>query len=520
MVDATIIEAIENAELWRPWFRDRDSWAPWLTFLRGLFGLPLSADERAIFARHTGREPPPGGCAEAWLIVGRRGGKSQMMATIACFLAVFRDWSPFLVPGESALIQVVATDRRQARIVYRYARAMLTRVPVLKSLVVREQDEWLELSNGLSIEITTNSFRGVRGYTVVAALLDECAFWRSDDTANPDAETLIALRPAMATVPGSILIGASSPYAKRGVLYDAFRRHYGQDGPVLVWKATTREMHPTFPQAVVDAALEHDPASGAAEYLAEFRNDIEGFVSREIIDACTAPGRHELPPLDAHQRGLHGGYHAFVDPSGGSSDSMTLAIVHREGEIGVLDAVREVRAPFSPEGAVAGFAQLLIDYGIRTVVGDRYAGEWPREQFRKHMISYEPSERPKSDIYGQLLPLLNSHRVELLDHVRLTTQFTSLERRTARGGRDSIDHAPGGHDDIANAVAGAFVRIMGKPDPFAVWRRLERQAAETPRYRVASTASPQKNQWTVRAKRVTHASNMLPPRALPCAVIC
>jgi hypothetical protein len=50
--------------------------------------------------------------------------------------------------------------------------------------------------------------------------------------------------------------------------------------------------------------------------------------------------------------------------------------------------------------------------------------------------------------------MINSVRVELLDHPRLIAQLAGLERRTARGGKDSIDHAPGGHDDIANAVAG------------------------------------------------------------------
>jgi hypothetical protein len=473
VVDATILEAIENQALWRPWFRDLATWQPWFVFLKAMFGLPMTLAERVIFTQHTGRtEPSPGGYSEAWPIVGRRGGKSQLMAVIACYLAVFRDWSAYLVPGESALIQVLATDRRQARIVFNYCHAMLTRVAVLKPLVTRKQDDWLELSNGLSIEVTTNNFRSVRGYTVVAAMLDECAYWRSEDSANPDVETLIALRPAMATVPGAILIGASSPYARRGVLYDAYRRHYGQDSPVLVWKGTTREMNPRFRQDVVDEALERDPSAGAAEYLAEFRSDIESFVSREVIDACTAIGRHELPPLEAYQRGTYAGYSAFVDPSGGSADSMTLAIVHREGDVGVLDAVREVRPPFSPEGTVATFAELLASYDIHTVVGDRYAGEWPREQFRKHAISYEPSERPKSDIYGQLLPLLNSRRVELLDHIRLNTQLASLERRTARGGRDSIDHPPGAHDDIANAVAGAMVQLMAKPDLSTVWARL------------------------------------------------
>lgn len=45
-----------------------------------------------------------------------------------------------------------------------------------------------------------------------------------------------------------------------------------------------------------------------------------------------------------------------------------------------------------------------------------------------------------------------------------------MERRTSRGGRDSIDHPPGSHDDLANVIAGAAVSIMAKPayslDPF------------------------------------------------------
>jgi hypothetical protein len=60
-------------------------------------------------------------------------------------------------------------------------------------------------------------------------------------------------------------------------------------------------------------------------------------------------------------------------------------------------------------------------------------------------------------VYVDLLPLLNSAAVALLDHDRLMMQFISLERRTARGGKDSIDHPRGGHDDLANSVAGSLV---------------------------------------------------------------
>src|SRR5205823_6171710 len=108
----------------------------------------------------------------------------------------------------------------------------------------------------------------VRGYTIVAAVLDEIAFWRSDDSANPDKEIVNALRPAMATVPGALLVGISSPYSRHGVMWDAHRFHFGKDGdPVLVWQSPTRTMNPLLPQSVVDAAMAEDETAARAEYL-------------------------------------------------------------------------------------------------------------------------------------------------------------------------------------------------------------------------------------------------------------
>src|SRR5690606_39212632 len=157
--------------------------------------------------------------------------------------------------------------------------------------------------------------------------------------------------------------------------------------------------------------------------------DVETFVLREAVEACVEPGCIEEPPRPGVR------YVAFVDPSGGSSDSMTLAIAHRAGERGVLDAVREQRPPFSPAGVGASCADRLARYGVREAEGDRYAGEWPRERFREWGITYRVADRPKSEIYLSFLPLLNSRQARLLDHPHLVNQITSLERRTARGGR-------------------------------------------------------------------------------------
>ena len=168
-------------------------------------------------------------------------------------------------------------------------------------------------------------------------------------------------------------------------------------------------------------------------------------------------GRYELPRVSGVR------YHAFVDPSGGSQDSMTLAIAHNEKGTAILDAVREHKPPFSPEAVASEFAEVLRAYHSSTVTGDRYGGEWPREQFRKHGIEYKPADKAKSELYLELLPAINSGKVELLDNTRLLAQLRALERRTSRIGKDTVDHGPGGHDDLANAVAGALVGAMARP---------------------------------------------------------
>ena len=292
-----------------------------------------------------------------------------------------------------------------------------------------------------------------------------------EDAAEPDTEIVNAIKPGMATIPGAMLLCASSPHARRGALWDAYRRHFGKEGDeVLVWQADTRSMNAMVPQRYIDQHVAEDPARAAAEYGAQFRVDIDSFVSREVIDAAVVVARRELPPID----GVH--YTAFCDPSGGSADSMTLAICHVEGgNRAVLDVIRERKPPFSPDDVAKEFANVLKSYNIAAIRGDRYGGEWPRERFRVHNIEYIPAAKPKSDLYASraslktnklcgetasLLPVLNGGRAELLDHPRLAAQLIGLERRTARGGRDSIDHALGAHDDIANAVAGAIVTAL------------------------------------------------------------
>jgi len=437
-----------------------DSWRSWRTLLIAAMGEELREDEREIFGQLTGREHEPLQRVDQFAaVIGRRGGKSRAMATLACYLAGLCEHTDALVPGERGVLLCVALDQRVAKIVLDYAEASFERSPILKQLIASRTADALELTNGITLEVRPASFRKLRGPTYVAVIADELAFWYVDAAyANPDVEILNAVEPGLATTGGPLIL-ASSPHARRGVLWEVFKRHYGAGGDplILVAHGSSRTLNPSLPQRVVDRALEKDRTRATAEYLAEFRTDVEGFVALEVVESCVGGYREMLPAAGVT-------YGGFVDPSGGTEDAMTLAIAHRgtkPDDRVIVDAIREVRPPFSPSAVVDDFAVLLKSYRISKVVGDHYGGEFVKEPFRRHGISYEVCKQPKSDLFRDMLPLLNSGQITLPQNDRLIAQIVGLERRVSRGGKDNIGHPPHGHDDVANAVSGVVGAISG-----------------------------------------------------------
>lgn len=454
-------DALEDPKLFgHPRIMGEDTWKPWRTLLIAAMGERLTSDERAIFTLLTGRaEEPCEPVEEFWNIIGRRGGKTRGAAVLATYFACCVDFSDKLAPGEIGTIPVLAASTYQAGKAIGYIRGILDTSPLLGDQQAGEgTSETIRFRNNVDIEVRPASMRTIRSMTAVAAICDEVAFWKNERSLNPDDEILGALRPTLATTGGPLIV-ISSPHAQKGEVYATYQRDYGADGDplILVAKAASRTLNSTLSERVVARAYERDPGKAAAEYGGEFRTDVESCFSLKAVQAIT--------PAGIRERGRMTGttYVAFVDPSGGSKDSMTLGIAHLEkGEAAaagcvILDLVRERKPPFSPEAVVEEFCADLRRYGVTEVRGDRYAGEWPREQFRKRGISYELSEKSRSELYRDLIPVVNSGSASLLDDERLIGQFVGLERRTTWGsGRESIDHGPGGHDDLANAAAGAL----------------------------------------------------------------
>lgn len=437
------------------------SWIAWRAVLKAAYALPLTAEERSIFDQVSGgREPPKQRVRELWLVVGRRGGKDSVASLVATFAAGIEEaHTGRLRPGELATIACIASDRDQARIVHRYIKAMFAEHPDLASRVIGDTANTLSLDNDAEIIVSTNNFRSSRGRAYLAVILDEVAFYRDENSASPDTELFRALVPGMATLaPESMVIGISSPHKAKGLLYDKFAKHFGEnDDRVLVIQAPSLTMNPTLDPAERDAAFEEDPEAASAEWDAQFRSDLADFISRELVEAATDRDIVVRPRLERVK------YYAFVDVAGGTGkDSFTAAISHPDGNNVVLDALVEIRPPFSPNAAVEQVAALALEYGCTSIEGDRYAAGFVVDAFGKAGIRYVPTERDRSQIYLEALPLFSSGRARLLDHKKLANQFVSLERRTVSSGRDKVDHPKGGHDDLSNAAAGALVAARQK----------------------------------------------------------
>ena len=434
-------------------------WASWRAILKATFAEPLTPPELKAFGKLAGgRKPPRKPVSELWVAAGRRSGKSRMASLAAVYIAACLDHAGRLAPGEQGVVLVIAPSVVQAALVKRYCLGFMNASPFLASLVADVTAEEIRLTTGIVIAIGAASYRTVRGATLLAVVIDESAFLRDESSATPDLELVRAVAPSLAAAHG-LLIGISSPYRRTGVLYQRHRDHFGRNSAVLVIQAPSSLLNPTLDAKMIARARAEDPTASRSEWDAEFREDIAALLSEESIEAAVDRQR----PLElARVPGVI--YRAFVDASAGRHDSFTLCIGHRQGTDGfVADVVRGRKAPFDPRQVAGEYAEVALSYGVREVVGDNYAGEWVARAFREAGVEYRRSDMPKSGLYLEGVPVFQRGDVSLPNLPVLLRELRMLERRTARSGKDSVDHPVNGSDDYANAVFGAMRCALKRP---------------------------------------------------------
>jgi hypothetical protein len=434
---------------------DLASWSTWLTVLRAAFGLTLDPTELVTFHKVAGeRGPPARRVRELWCVIGRRAGKSRMAAALAVFLALFQQHK--LAKGETGHVLVLAATADQARTVFQYALGFVESAELLRREVSSVTQHEIRLKNNVTIAVHVNSYRTVRGKTLLACVFDEVSFWRDEGSATPDVETYRAVLPSLVASNG-MLIGISTPYRRMGLLHAKHRDHFGVEGDgVLVVQGDSATFHPTLSAELIAAHKAADPEAAVAEWDARFREDISQFLSEDLIELAIDRSRPpELPP----QQGLR--YHLFVDASGGRHDHYT-ACVSRKDKAGrfICDVLRGFAPPFDPQAVTREIATLAKEYRCTRVYGDAYSADWIVSAFKECHVSYERSTKNKSELYLEGLPIFSRGLVSLPEHRRLGRELRLLERHVSRVGRDQVDHPKSGSDDYANAVFGAMFLTM------------------------------------------------------------
>jgi hypothetical protein len=435
---------------------DPTTWAMWFTTVKAAYGRPLTSEERELFATVSGgRQVPTQRVRELVAIISRRSGKGRIAGALITHAALLSSHD-FLSPGEVPVAACISPTRAQAMIVKDYVKGYITASPLLRGELVEETQDELRLRNGVVIATLAADYRSLRGRTLLIACLDEASFLRDESSATPDLECARALLPGLMTS-GGLLVTLSSPYRRRGLVWQRYKDSFGQDDPnVLVVTGPSVIFNPTIRQDAIDAACDADPEGARSEWLGEFRVDVGSFLDDPTIEAAIDYSRpQELPPRSGFR------HYCFIDPSGGRHDSMTCVVAHEENGRFIADVVRGRAAPFDPQSVTAEFAQLARAYNCREVWADNYAAEWPVQAFAAEGVTLKRCELSKSALALEVLPYWAQGKISIPNHSRLLQELRLLERRTSRVGKDIIDHGPGGHDDFANALFGAIRLAAG-----------------------------------------------------------
>ncbi len=485
------------------------------TLLKSIYGRPLDEEEFSLFTACTGRQSYPGHAfSEVTALAGARAGKdSRIAAPIVLFEAIFGGHERHLARGERGMIPLVAQDQRAAGIAFGYIRDYVTGSPLLASLIDDVKASEIILTNGITIACFPCTVKSLRGWSIPAAVLDELGFFRLEGQVDSDVEVQASIRRGMiAFQTRTKLVKISTPYMKSGVLYDDFKRAFGQDDPdLLVWRASSLLMNPTtITTKRLDQERRLDPVRFAREYEAEFAEDLAALLASAWIDAAVRPGVFERwPPVEGVR------YVCAVDLALGGGDASTQCIGHVEGTGEAARFVQDLgRAWVRPrdgrmdmEGMVREIAANAKRYRCRdardktktVVTGDRVGLELYVQAFERAGVTYRhphfkdpASDRgelvyfDRSRLYLEMVPLFAAGLIDVLDIPEQTRELRALERSKRSGGADRVDASRGGHEDRANSLALAAVAAlagvrtpvswMTDPSPEAVRARAELNA--------------------------------------------
>lgn len=396
---------------------------------------------------------------EAGLYIGARGGKSDKLAgNIAIYEGTLRRHK--LSVGEWAYIPVIAFDKKQAQIVYRYILGKLQRSPTLSSLINATRAEEIELKNNVIIGVYPCSFRQLRGYSIPCAILDEVAVWRDEDSnANPAIEVIRAIRRGMATFENAKLVKISTPFAKSGIVWEEWKNR-DKLKHVFIWKNPCWQMNPSVNESFLLSEFYRDQDNFEREFGAEFWESAAALLPAERVDMCVAKGVKERF-YDSRFN-----YVAVIDVAW-KRDNFAFSIFHKEGNKAACDLVRawegSPKNPVKMRETVKEIAGTVRSYATSIVHGDQFCSEPIRQAFAELGVEYRQytmTQVSKEAMYATLRTLVMSNNAEFTDDLPTIAELKSLEARTGTHGSIKVSAPPGGKDDRATVIAlGAHICV-------------------------------------------------------------
>jgi len=458
-----IIDVIRSPQL----INDQDISRAQLAALKAGYGLNLDGEEELeLYCRATEKKSyVPAERRELVYVVGRRGGKdSKLAASIAVYEAIFRTHR--LTTGERGYVLILAATQSQAKICFNYVLGKLQSSPLLSGMILGEpRNDEIDLVNGITIAVMPANFRTVRGRSAVCVICSEIAFWLDSETgSNPAKEILRALRPSMATFPNAKLVMVSSPYAKQGVLWDAYQKRHSIDWGKkrLVWKLDSLTMNPALDHEMLREEEESDPENYAREYLAEFWESASNFLSADAIESCIARGRFELLPTPEVR-------HVFALDAAFRGDNFGFS-----GVLRVEDRVVQVyqrcwrgsrSRPVQLAEVLTEIVATLKRYGVGKIYGDQFCAEPIRQALKAQGIEFVQAATlgaRAATIWNTLRTLITSRKIELLDDAATVAELKQLQMIVTSSGNQRIE-AQTGHDDRCVALALAAHQAIAQP---------------------------------------------------------
>jgi hypothetical protein len=370
-----------------------------------LLGLSTTPAQRVVLKTRTG-EPLVGEERDLWpvmtglglehyhsrksitLVAGARSGKgSRICAPLALHESIFGEWQAKLTKGERGVCAVFAQGQREAGTLYSYVKGQLAESPLLRSQLADDPLKTeLVLTNGARILTYPCTARSARGSSIFAGILDEAAWYRVEGGQDADAEVRTSVRRGMLGFDNPLMVTASTPFAKAGIVWDDFRQLFGVYHPDAVcFHGPTTLFNSTITAERLEVERRLDPSRFAREYLAEFSEDVDTFLPRAWIDAAIAEGVHERTPVEGRRS------FAAIDPSGAGADAFSLVLVTVEGVGDERRVVQTVSRAWQSSrsstvdlaGVVQQAAEILRAHGCREAVSDSFAAGWVSQAFAK-----------------------------------------------------------------------------------------------------------------------------------------